>query len=183
MNEGAGAPGDLAVVQALLNTRNVEADTEELTSPAALDAWLADHDLLPAGTTVTATDLARVQAFREALREVLLARHDGEDPPPAARAALDEVARRAPLKVHLDATGTTLEPLADGVDAVLARVLAVVHAAAVAGTWVRLKVCRNTGCQWAYYDTSRNQSRKWCSMAVCGNRDKAQRYRERHLDT
>jgi predicted RNA-binding Zn ribbon-like protein len=46
-------------------------------------------------------------------------------------------------------------------------------------TWNRLKACRLDNCQWAFYDTSKNRSRTWCSMKVCGNRAKARAYRER----
>jgi predicted RNA-binding Zn ribbon-like protein len=35
----------------------------------------------------------------------------------------------------------------------------------------RLKVCPN--CEWLFIDRSRNRSRTWCDMAVCGNRAKA----------
>ena len=35
----------------------------------------------------------------------------------------------------------------------------------------RLKICPN--CEWLFIDRSRNRSRTWCDMAVCGNRAKA----------
>jgi predicted RNA-binding Zn ribbon-like protein len=35
----------------------------------------------------------------------------------------------------------------------------------------RLKICPN--CEWLFIDRSRNRSRNWCDMAVCGNRAKA----------
>ena len=38
----------------------------------------------------------------------------------------------------------------------------------------RLKICGN--CGWLFVDRSRNQSRIWCDMAVCGNRIKASRH-------
>ena len=43
----------------------------------------------------------------------------------------------------------------------------------------RLRVCANDECRWVYYDTSKGGRRKWCDMAVCGNRAKARRHRER----
>jgi predicted RNA-binding Zn ribbon-like protein len=46
-------------------------------------------------------------------------------------------------------------------------------------TWDRLKACRLDDCQWVFYDHSKNRSRTWCSMRVCGNRAKARAYRER----
>lgn len=38
----------------------------------------------------------------------------------------------------------------------------------------RLKICPN--CQWLFIDRSRNRSRSWCDMAICGNRVKASRH-------
>ena len=41
----------------------------------------------------------------------------------------------------------------------------------------RVKQC--PGCGWLFLDTSRNRSRRWCTMRVCGNRAKARRHYER----
>ena len=46
--------------------------------------------------------------------------------------------------------------------------------------WKRLKGCRDENCRVAFYDKSRNRSRAWCSMEVCGNREKARSFRARH---
>jgi predicted RNA-binding Zn ribbon-like protein len=45
----------------------------------------------------------------------------------------------------------------------------------------RLGVCSPPeGCGWLYYDTSKNRSRRWCSMRSCGNAVKARRHYQRH---
>ncbi|RWG37102.1 CGNR zinc finger domain-containing protein [Mesorhizobium sp.] len=44
-------------------------------------------------------------------------------------------------------------------------------------TVARLRICPN--CSWLFVDRSRNSSRLWCDMAVCGNRQKANRYYRR----
>lgn len=36
------------------------------------------------------------------------------------------------------------------------------------------------GCGWLFLDTSRNRSRRWCSMGDCGNRAKQRRHTARH---
>ena len=41
----------------------------------------------------------------------------------------------------------------------------------------RIKICPN--CSWLFLDRSRNGSRLWCDMAVCGNRQKAKRHYRR----
>ena len=40
----------------------------------------------------------------------------------------------------------------------------------------RLKKCGNHQCIQYYYDTSKNNTRRWCRMEVCGNREKAKRH-------
>ncbi|MDQ0227277.1 CGNR zinc finger domain-containing protein [Metabacillus niabensis] len=40
----------------------------------------------------------------------------------------------------------------------------------------RVKQCEGDSCGWLFFDTSRNRSRRWCSMADCGNRAKARRF-------
>ena len=44
----------------------------------------------------------------------------------------------------------------------------------------RLKICPN--CGWLFLDRSKNISRAWCDMAVCGNRVKASRHRRKKED-
>jgi len=41
----------------------------------------------------------------------------------------------------------------------------------------RMKICGN--CGWLFIDRSKNKSRAWCDMAVCGNRAKAIRHYRR----
>lgn len=43
--------------------------------------------------------------------------------------------------------------------------------------WKKIRICRN--CRWLFLDRSRNASRLWCDMSVCGNRHKAKRHYER----
>jgi predicted RNA-binding Zn ribbon-like protein len=69
------------------------------------------------------------------------------------------------------------------VAAALGAILAIVYQSMADGTWSRLKACRSDTCQWAFYDTSKNRSAHWCTMAVCGNRAKARAYRRRHTQT
>ena len=37
------------------------------------------------------------------------------------------------------------------------------------GAWSRLKLCRESGCRSAFYDTSRNGSGVWHNVRSCGN--------------
>ena len=44
----------------------------------------------------------------------------------------------------------------------------------------RRRHCGGPTCSLWFYDTSKNNRRRWCSMAVCGNRAKAAAHRARH---
>lgn len=44
----------------------------------------------------------------------------------------------------------------------------------------RVKECASHDCSWLFLDMSRNHSRRWCDMKVCGNRAKARRFSARH---
>ncbi len=40
----------------------------------------------------------------------------------------------------------------------------------------RVRQCAGAGCAWLFLDTSKNRTRRWCDMSVCGNRAKARRH-------
>jgi predicted RNA-binding Zn ribbon-like protein len=43
----------------------------------------------------------------------------------------------------------------------------------------RLKTCDNPTCEMVFYDRGKNNRRRWCTMSICGNRDKVANYRAR----
>lgn len=43
----------------------------------------------------------------------------------------------------------------------------------------KVRECEASDCAWLFLDTSRNHSRRWCDMSVCGNREKARRHYQR----
>jgi len=43
----------------------------------------------------------------------------------------------------------------------------------------RIKQCRGSHCGWLFFDGTKNKSRQWCDMSVCGNRAKASALRAR----
>jgi predicted RNA-binding Zn ribbon-like protein len=44
----------------------------------------------------------------------------------------------------------------------------------------RLHACASETCRWLFLDTSKNRTRRWCDMKICGNRAKARRYSAAH---
>jgi len=43
----------------------------------------------------------------------------------------------------------------------------------------RVRECEADTCGWLFLDRSRNRSRRWCDMSVCGNRAKVRRHYQR----
>jgi predicted RNA-binding Zn ribbon-like protein len=169
--------GRLALVRDFVNTLDLEEETETLSGPAELADWLSEHGLL-AAPAATPEEHALALATRETIRRLLLA-NNGEESHPEDLATLDRLATRASLTPRFSAEGMRLEPRAGGVTGALGRLLAIVAEAMAEGNWNRLKACSDHGCQWAFYDRSKNHSAHWCSMKVCGNRAKARQFRMR----
>jgi|SRR5215472_2301055 len=48
------------------------------------------------------------------------------------------------------------------------------------GTRAPLRICANPHCGLFFYDDSRTLRRRWCSMALCGNRSKVAAFARRH---
>ncbi|MEA2448819.1 MAG: hypothetical protein QOG63_751 [Thermoleophilaceae bacterium] len=174
------APGDLNHVRRFVNTLDLEDGSDSIGSPDELRAWLAERELVDAATELSAGDVRQAQAFREALRKLLLA-NNGDPLDADAVDAVNEASKRAELQVRVNAEGeAALVPVRTGVEGAIGRLLAIVFRAQADGTWARLKACAlHDSCEWAFYDWSKNRSGTWCDMAVCGNRAKARAYRER----
>ena len=173
------APGRLGLVQAFVNTLDVEPGREELDSARALRDWLVAHDLARPRDTVNDEDLRRAQELREALRALLLA-NNGSPIDPSALAVLNRVGEEAALRISFDEQALPhLHPGAPGGLAGLGSLVAIVFVAMTDGTFPKLKACAEQTCTWAFYDSSRNHSRTWCDMAVCGNRVKVRAFRKR----
>ena len=175
---GRGAPEPLERVRRFVNTANPESGADHFETPASLAAWLEREGY--GRPRVTERDRTRAVLLRAAVRELAMANHeaDGEAHVAEANRLLDGLAADLPLVVRC-APGPALVPVSEGVDGALATLLATVHDAMVAGTWSRLKACRNSHCRWAFYDQSRNRSGAWCSELACGSRMKVRAYRAR----
>jgi len=170
------APGKLEPLRLLVNTATLPDGPDELESLEAASAWCRRHGF-PALSNEREHD--RLRAFREALREVLYA-NNGEAEPEAAWGAMRAAAGAIAARLAIDPQkGPLLEPGGAGVERIVAVSLCAVYDAIADGTWARLRACKRADCRYAYYDRSKNGTRAWCSMATCGNREKAQRRRAR----
>lgn len=161
-----------------VNTRDVEEDTDSVADPARLGEWIAEHtgELVP---ELDAADVERVQGLRESLRRLMLANNGGEvdegDLQP-----LREAAERSRFRLSFEPGGDLeLTPARADLSGFEASLLLAVEHLQCHDAWPRLKACTDESCHWAFYDSTRNRSRTWCSMDVCGNRQKTRRYRSR----
>lgn len=178
-------PADAAVLMDLVNTSDersfmrhgvAHAGGDDLIRAADATHWLRDHGLISQTARISSAELGRLRALRDALRDVLAAGTGHADA--AALSALNATLAGLPLAVRLDSDGTPrLVATSPGV---IGRLSEVIARMAADGSWHRLRMCAATDCRWVFYDTSRNARGRWCSMQVCGNRDKTRRYRERH---
>jgi predicted RNA-binding Zn ribbon-like protein len=180
-NNPKPAPATLALVQDFVNTRNYFLGGDLLEDAGEATVRLTERGLLEQGERIGETERRRLVAFREGLREVLLA-HNGVAKPESEAKILNDLVASAALRVRFGPDGRpSLEPAAGGgvVEQIFGRLLAEVIWAEAEGKWGRLKACRNEGCLWAFYDASKNGMGRWCNMDVCGARHKMRRYRER----
>ncbi|NUW36885.1 CGNR zinc finger domain-containing protein [Nonomuraea sp. SMC257] len=156
-------PAPAELVRDFVNTLDVECGTDELACPAELALWLRERGLAGPLDRATDDDLATALALREGLRAALRR----ETTPHTVLPVL-------PLRLVVDPL-PRLVPVDTGVRGALA----VIAGAVADASWDRLKVCSEITCQWAFIDVSKNRSRSWCSMRVCGNRTKTRAYRAR----
>jgi predicted RNA-binding Zn ribbon-like protein len=171
------APGPLALVQSFVNSINVEFGPDEFATVDGLAAWIDRNGLGGPQVDPGDLDVHDATTLREALRALL--RENNDDPAdPAAHRTVERLARDFPLVVAFDAGRIGLRPAMTDVRGAYATVLAAVAGSVADGSWPRLKACKEHRCEWIFYDRSRNQASRWCSMAVCGTRAKMRAYRE-----
>jgi predicted RNA-binding Zn ribbon-like protein len=173
--------GPAELVRDFVNTYSAYSDTEELASPAELTVWLREHDLAGPHDRAGEDDLALAVGLREGLRAAFQTGHGRPDTaePSETAATLDSALAELPLRLAMGADGPVLRPAGDGLRGALAAIVAAVVGTQADGMWRRLKVCEESTCRWAFIDFSKNRSRTWCSMKICGNRTKTRAYRAR----
>ena len=175
MSDDAAVPSAALLVRDFVNTYEPQVDEESLTGKEALRSWFAERGLLRPDAGLRAADVGMAIAFREGLRVALLG-HAGHAADPSALRRLDQTLAAVPVRLSLAAGGPRLVPAGGSpVEEALAGLVEAIRQCAEDHVWTRLKVCDRDTCRWAYYDASRNQARRWCSMAGCGNYVKMRR--------
>jgi predicted RNA-binding Zn ribbon-like protein len=159
---------------------------EYLREPADLADWLraAGHGNVAAGSdALGAGALAQARELREAIDAGVRAAVTGPPFPPAALAVLNHwLSATAVVPPQLRLSGGVAELRSPDGPRTVRQVLAEIAADAAellgTGQRSRLRICPGPGCGGRFADDSPAGRRRWCSMAVCGNRSKAAAHRQ-----
>ncbi|MFE9333811.1 CGNR zinc finger domain-containing protein [Streptomyces sp. NPDC006925] len=172
------APASARLIEAFANTVDVKLGTDELDSADGLATWLAERGILDRAHQVGAADHGLCLRLRAGIREELGVNvGDGADP--ALRAGTEEALRELPVLVSVgrsDGGSLSSAPHLPPTRRALAELAIAWCELALTGEAARLKRCSEHTCAWVFWDASKNRSRRWCSMRVCGNRAKARRH-------
>jgi predicted RNA-binding Zn ribbon-like protein len=169
--------------------RGDRAEHELIGTPADLAAWAASADLFDPESLDAlqrrldqdgAPILARFRMFRAAAFSVLDAARTGAPPPNQALQALAQTIAAAKARARLDLVEGQVVwmPGRDAAGELVTDQLALEADAFLAGPDLqRLRRCKR--CSWLFLAPRRGRPRVWCSMELCGNRDKQARHQAR----
>ena len=177
-----------------LSARPTEAPSERLVSYDALIDWARDEKLVaPAAAKrlaayarrhpqQAAAALGRAIELREALYGVVSALDARRAPVPAA---LDTIARDVAAaytngrlvlhegRLHWASGGE------EDLDRVRLEVARAIGRLVTSSRLAKVRLCAAADCGWLFLDDTKNRSRRWCDMKICGNREKLRRFRAR----
>ena len=156
--------------------------TEDLHRWAS-QAQLPDRAAISSGPRAEAAALRRIRAVREQLFAVFNA-IAGDDPIPKdtlARVgnALHDCSARRCLAIEGAEVRWTWGPDARYTDYLLYPILTAATDLLTSDSRGLVRQCEDAGCGWLFLDRSNARTRRWCSMADCGNRHKARKYYRR----
>jgi predicted RNA-binding Zn ribbon-like protein len=174
--------------------RGTETPTEALTDVGSLIRWLVGADVVDRDTAASLRTLQRrdAAAAHHLLGEAIGVRENiyrmGLDFAEGARRDpdlewLNRLLAAAPprLRLHFSGkpAGWKVPMVSPSVAEVLAPILWSAADLALAVHRRHLRCCANDRCRWLFLDDSKSGTRRWCSMASCGNRSKARRHAAR----
>jgi len=171
-----------------LSGRGQGKQKDRFTDEAALRAWLAAAGLPhPFGMGEQAFLTAR--ELRETVFAIFDAIRRGEQVAPAELATLNRFLAGSALLHRIVPEGGGYawhwDASANALGAALGRIAWSAADLLTTPKRLRIRQCNGENCAWLFIDETKNRSRVWCDMAVCGNRAKARRFgnRGRGLET
>jgi len=166
------APGNLYLVEAFLNTWSDELGIEDFETTTTTQEWLKNVGLWASSKKLTAEQHRKLIKFRSDLRSWILDSDAAEPLKESTRDITFNTTFEAGGDVHFHPTGDPYQHLLGALTKAIAE-------SQIDGTWERFKCCELPTCGWAYYDSTRSRTKRWCSMKTCGSRHKAREYYKR----
>jgi len=135
------------------------------------------------GAHVAAEALTQARILRESMYAVFSARAAGLPAPADDLQTLNQAIARSMAHSGLTAAGARFEwgwpDSAPGLDRVSWWVARSAAELLTSSDLTFVRECASYDCGWLFMDTTKNRSRRWCDMRVCGNRAKSRRHYER----
>jgi predicted RNA-binding Zn ribbon-like protein len=127
--------------------------------------------------------LERTLALRENIHAIASAL--AQDRPPSPSDVKDltrvhaECLGRAQLVLHNSAFVWAWDPKEAPIESILGPIALSALVLLTQTDLSRIKRCGGDHCGWLFFDTTKNKSRRWCEMEVCGNRAKQKRHQKK----
>jgi predicted RNA-binding Zn ribbon-like protein len=157
----------------------------------ALDAATAQKLLLRARRETRAARAAVTAAhrLRDAIYMLFVALREGREPPASAARELAQFSARAlergRLVTNAEANALTWSWSQLELQSMLWPIALSALELATSGEVASLKQCpgHDGRCGWLFLDRTKNQSRRWCTMQICGNVEKTRKQNTRRRQT
>jgi predicted RNA-binding Zn ribbon-like protein len=178
-----------------LSWRRSATPIERLETYADLGSWARQLGLVSRGDELrldraaalhprrARKSLAQARNLRETIFAIFSAVSEGRVPNDRDKGSLEGWLKLAVARSRLDTAGggpyRWVPTPGIGMAQVLWRVALSAGELLSSDQTARVGQCAGRDCRWLWLDRTRNQSRRWCDMAVCGNRAKARRYAQR----
>ena len=124
--------------------------------------------------------LKEVIEFREALYFLILSAVHGRRPDESHLRALNRIFSEAPASDevvwHKRGFVRSFRDVTERADGPLRQVVQAAVVLLTSSDIYNVRECSEKTCRWFFLDRSRNHSRRWCDMQLCGNRSKAKRF-------
>jgi predicted RNA-binding Zn ribbon-like protein len=178
-----------------LSGRTTTTPEEKLVSYEALLNWSRETGMVKSEDADRLTSRAKrrqdeaervvsnARTLRELLHSTFTATSNGKPPPAATLEDLSMLLGGWYRYGRLVPCGESLQWCYGGgedLDRVLWEIARTASRLLTSPRLSRVRACAAESCGWWFLDDSKNASRRWCDMKICGNREKIRRFRDRH---
>lgn len=129
---------------------------------------------------MAAAVLVRAIALRETIYRIFSSVANDQQPEEGALAAMNVALHGALSRLEISPSAGGFEwswmVAEDELDRMLWPILRSSADLLTSADLGRVRTCARDGCDWLFVDMSKNRSRRWCSMEMCGSRVKSHRY-------